>query len=124
MVDTINRERQNRGLAPLELDPVLTELAQGHAQGMVDYDHYGHTTIEGDSYRDRLKEHDIALNWVGENYYVTCCPKDQAVECAMEWLMGHPPHRRNIVNANYSLVGIGVAWDPAGMYVFVQDFTE
>jgi uncharacterized protein YkwD len=124
MVDTINRERQDRGLAHLQIDPVLTELAQGHAQGMVDHDHYGHTTMEGDSYRDRLKGRDIALHWVGENFYVTCCPPDRAVECAMEWLMGSPPHRKNVLNVHYRLVGVGVARGASGTHVFVQNFTE
>jgi uncharacterized protein YkwD len=123
MVDTINRERQDRGLGPLQIDPVLVELAQGHAQGMVDSEAYSHTTADGASYRDRLKTRDIARNWVGENFYVTCCPQERAVECAMEWLMGSTPHRKNVLNVHYRLLGVGVV-RASGTYVFVQDFTE
>jgi uncharacterized protein YkwD len=38
--------------------------------------------------------------------------------------MGDPPHRANIMNRNYRLVGIGIVVNDRGMYMTVQDFTE
>jgi uncharacterized protein YkwD len=124
MFDTINGDRKVRGLHLLELDPVLTELAQGHAQDMIDNNYYSHTDLEGLTYRDRLKSRGIERTWVGENFYATNCGEDQASECATEWLMSDESHRENILNVNYHRVGVGVAQSPSGMIMFVQDFTE
>ena len=124
MFATINGDRKVRGLYLLELDPVLVELAQGHAQDMIDNNYYSHTNLEGQTYRDRLKSRGIELNWVGENFYATTCNEDQASECATEWLMNDEAHRKNILNRNYHKVGVGVAQSPSGLIMFVQDFTE
>jgi uncharacterized protein YkwD len=124
MLDTINMDRKVRGLHLLQLDPVLTELAQGHAQHMVDNSHYDHTNLEGQSYDDRLKSRGIEVNRSGENFYVTNCSEDQASECATRWLMGDPTHRENILSVHYHKVGVGVTISPSGLIVFVQDFTE
>jgi uncharacterized protein YkwD len=117
-------DRKVRGLAPLQLDPVLTELAQGHAQDMIDNNYYSHTNLQGATYRDRLESRGIVLTWVGENFTSTSCTEDQASECATRWLMNDPPHQKNILNVNYHKVGIGVARSASGMFMIVQDFTE
>ena len=124
MFDTINGDRKVRGLHLLELDPVLTALAQAHAQDMIDNNYYSHTNLEGATYHDRLKSRGIELNWVGENFYATHCSEDQASECATRWLMGDESHRNNILSRNYHKVGIGVAQNDSGMIMFVQDFAE
>jgi uncharacterized protein YkwD len=124
MFDTINMDRKVRGLHLLQLDPVLTELAQAHAQDMIDNNYYSHTNLEGATYDDRLKSRGIVLNWVGENFYATNCTEDQASECATRWLMGDESHRNSILNRNYHKVGVGVAISDSGAIMFVQDFTE
>ena len=123
-VDAINRERQSRGLALLKVDPVLMELARGHAKDMIDRNYFSHTTPEGKTYKMRLREKGIVLNWTGENFYATTSPENKVVEVTMQWLMGDPSHRRNIVNANYTKVGVGVVKNASGLYMTVQDFTE
>jgi uncharacterized protein YkwD len=123
-VDAINRERESRGLAPLVVDSVLMELARGHAQDMIDRNYFSHTTPEGKTYKMRLKEKGIVLNWTGENFYATTSPESQVVQVTMEWLMGDPPHAKNVLNVNYRKVGVGVVKNAQGMYMTVQDFTE
>jgi uncharacterized protein YkwD len=124
MFESINAERAKEGLPALELDPVLVRLAQTHAQDMIDRNYFSHVTLEGLTYRDRLKAEGIELSWVGENFYADSCPEEEIVECTMEWMMGDPPHRANILSKEYSLVGIGIAKNGRGMYMTVQDFTE
>jgi uncharacterized protein YkwD len=124
MFEAINQERAREDLPALEIDPVLTELARGHAQDMIDRNYFSHITLEGLSYRDRLRERGIVLNWVGENFYADSCSEDEIVECTMNWLMGDPPHRANIMHRNFQLVGIGIVLNERGMYMTVQDFTE
>ena len=124
MFDTINMDRKVRGLHLLQLDPVLTELAQGHAQDMIDNNYYSHTNLQGQTYRDRLASRSIELNWAGENFYATSCSEDQASECATQWLMNDDSHQKNILSRNYHKVGVGVAISDSGLIMFVQDFTE
>jgi uncharacterized protein YkwD len=123
-VDAVNRERQSRGLDPLQVDPVLTELARGHAQDMIDRNYFSHTTPEGKTYKMRLRERGIVLNWTGENFYATSAPEDEVVDVTMRWLMGDPTHRRNILNENYKRIGVGIAKSATGLHIAVQDFTE
>jgi uncharacterized protein YkwD len=123
-VDAVNRERQRRGLALLQVDPVLMELARGHAQDMIDRNYFSHTTPEGKTYKMRLREKGIVLNWTGENFYATTSPEGQVVQVTMQWLMGDPSHARNILNVNYTKIGVGVVKNAAGLYMTVQDFTE
>jgi uncharacterized protein YkwD len=124
MLEAINVERELEGLPALTVDPVLTELARGHAQDMVDHDFRGHVTPDGKDYEQRLKDRGIEVHWFGENWYAGICPEDGIIKCAMDWFMDDPPHRANIMHRQYRLVGIGIAEDDAGGYVVVQDFTE
>ena len=124
MFEAINAERAREDLPALELDPVLTELARGHAQDMIDRNYFSHVTLEGLTYRDRLKERGIDLNWVGENFYADSCSEEEIVDCTMNWLMGDPPHRAMIMHRHFRLVGIGMVRNERGMYMTVQDFTE
>ena len=123
-VDAINRERSSRNLDPLAVDPVLMELARDHAKDMIERNYFSHTTPEGKTFKMRLQEKGIALNWTGENFYATASPEDKVVEVTMQWLMGDPSHRRNILNASYRKVGVGMAKSASGLYMTVQDFTE
>ena len=124
MVDAVNRERSSHNLDPLVVDPVLMELARGHAKDMIERNYFSHTTPEGKTFKTRLQEKGIVLNWTGENFYATASPEDKVVEVTMQWLMGDPSHRRNIHNPSYNKVGVGVVKSASGLYMTVQDFTE
>jgi uncharacterized protein YkwD len=124
MFQAINAERAQKSLPALTIDPVLTELARAHAQDMIDRNYFSHVTLEGKTYRDRLLERGIDLEWVGENFYADSCSAEDIVECTMNWLMSDPPHRANIMHTEYRLVGLGIVKSDLGMYMTVQDFTE
>jgi uncharacterized protein YkwD len=124
MVDAVNQQRQSRGLTLLKVDPVLTGLARSHAQDMIDRNYFSHTTPEGKTFKMRLKEKGIVLNWTGENFYATTSPENKVVEVTMQWFMGDPSHRRNILNTYYTKIGVGIVKSTSGLYMTVQDFTE
>ena len=100
------------------------ELARGHAQDMIDRNYFSHTTPEGKTYKMRLQERGIVLNWSGENFYATTSPENKVVEVTMQWFMGDPPHARNVLNVHYTKIGVGVAKSASGLYVTVEDLTE
>jgi uncharacterized protein YkwD len=122
MVEAINTERQAYGLPPFAVNEQLTLLAWGQAQDMVKRGYFSHVTPEGLTLRDRFKDRGLASAWVGENIYLSVKPASQAVQAAIGWFMGDPPHRRNILHAHFSRIGVGVAQEGAGWYTFVLVF--
>jgi uncharacterized protein YkwD len=122
MVEAVNAERQAEDLSPLAIDEQLTLMAWGQAQDMVKRGYFGHVTPEGLTLRDRFQERRLATNWVGENIYISVKPADQAVQAAVGWFMGDPPHRRNILHSRFNRIGVGVAQEPSGWYNFVLVF--
>ena len=64
----------------------------------------------------------IVTTLVGENIYLSVKPESQAVQAAIGWFMGDPPHRRNILHQHFSRIGVGVAQEPEGWYTFVLVF--
>lgn len=94
----INSLRTSQGLAPLQLDPELTDLAQGWAQHMADTGLLKHTP-------------DLAANvsssWtkLGEN--VGYGPNNDLI---WNGFLNSAPHYANLVDPAYTHVGIGVAF--------------
>ena len=124
MFETINDERQQAGLDLLQADELLASIARAHAQDMVDRNYMSHTTPEGKTFDDRLQENGLDPQWKGENFYGTGGTLEEAVQIAMQWFMDDPPHRKNILHAEYRRVGVGAAENEWGGYTFVTDFTE
>jgi len=124
MLEVINAERAQAGLGALVADAVLTGLARGHAQDMVDRGYRDHVTPEGVSYDDRLAELGIEGHWRGENWYTDNCAQPEIVACAMEWSMADSSHRANILHEHYRRIGIGIVEAGPDRYVIVEDFIE
>lgn len=122
MIEAINAKRLEAGLAPYTVDEQLTLMAWGQAHDMAKRDYFGHTTPEGLTLRDRFQEQTLPTTWVGENIYLSVKPANQAVQTAMSWFMGDAPHRRNILHHRFNRIGMGVAQQSTGWYVFVLDF--
>lgn len=119
MLDMVNKERTKRGLAPLESDTKLTELARLYGKEMLKEGYFSHYTPKGLSPFDRMAANNISYNSAGEN--LAFAP---SVELAMQGLMQSKGHRENILSEKFGHVGIGVI--DAGIYgkMFVQEFTD
>ncbi|MBE7555224.1 MAG: LysM peptidoglycan-binding domain-containing protein [Anaerolineales bacterium] len=122
MVEAVNAERQGEALPPFAVDEQLTLMAWGQAQDMVKRGYFGHVTPEGRTLRDRFEDRGLASTRVGENIYLSVKPANQAVQAAIGWFMGDPPHRRNILHAHFNRIGVGVAQESSGWYTFVLVF--
>jgi uncharacterized protein YkwD len=122
LVEAVNAERRTGGLSVYVIDEQLTLIAWGHAQDMVKRGYFGHVTPEGRTLRHRFQDRGLAITWVGENIYLSVKPASQAVQAAIGWFMGDPPHRRNILHQHFNRIGVGVAQEPAGWYTFVLVF--
>jgi uncharacterized protein YkwD len=109
MVRWINRERMEAGLAELDPDPSLTELAREKSRDMVQHHYFGHLSERLGSVYDQLQRNGVDYRIVAENLA-------GAPGClrAHQMFMKSPSHRENLLNPVFSRIGIGIA--PGGPY--------
>ncbi len=117
MVDLVNQEREQAGLAPLTVNDELTEVARVKAQDMIDNQYFAHESPTYGSPFQMMDHFGVTYQTAGENL-----AGNQTVESAHTSLMNSQGHRENILSNNYSEVGIGVV--DGGPYgkMFVQLF--
>jgi uncharacterized protein YkwD len=124
IIQATNAQRQAQGLPPYTTDHQLTIVARAHAQDMATRGYFGHASPEGQWVRDRLRNHGVQLNWVGENILYSTRSADETPRYAINWFMSDRPHRLNLLHAQYNNIGVGVAQDKSGWYIIVQVFAE
>lgn len=124
MLRVVNAERQARNLPPYTVDQQLTLMAWERAQDMATRNYMSHVTPEGETLRARFRAMGWSTPYVSENIYLSTQPASQAVERTMSWFMGDPPHRAGIVSSSYNRIGVGVAQNRSGWYIFVQVFAQ
>ncbi|MFC8083215.1 CAP domain-containing protein [Streptomyces sp. NPDC057340] len=105
VVDLTNRERAGAGLPALAVDARLTTAAQAHSADMVARDFYSHTDPDGGRPWDRAAAAGAAGRTVGENI---ACGQRSPAEVVEGW-MNSPGHRANILKADFTRIGIGLA---------------
>lgn len=123
-----NKERKSRGLKPLEMDEFLSYSARYHAKDMAEDDYFDHNSYDRGS--------DGNLNQVCETFdrigafadfgYMAenisagrTIPKD-----VVDGWMKSPGHRKNILNKDFSKIGIGYykTEDSEYHHYWVQNF--
>lgn len=117
MLGLINKERSKAGLQPLVMDGRLTALARLKSGCIIENNYFSHISpVYGDPIT-MLKDYGIKYSWAGENL-----AGNQTVEIAHQALMNSLQHRKNILNPNFTHVGIGIiSGGPYGK-VFTQLF--
>jgi uncharacterized protein YkwD len=115
-----NQRRASQGLPPLQVNPSLVGLARLRSNEMATHNYFSHTSpVTGHDAFSLMDLYGIALNWWrGENLAMNNYPNDQTVAVADEGLWNSPGHRANILNPNYTQIGIGFAVDASGMKYF------
>ncbi len=116
----INVERRKEGVAPLAMRDDLRNVARAHSQDMAKRDFHSHTNPDGESPWDRIRNAGIAHSSSAENIAWNNHPKPANV-AVNDW-MKSPGHRNNILSAEYTHTGMGVAPDGAGGFYFTQVF--
>jgi uncharacterized protein YkwD len=120
IVHCTNRERVIRGLPALRRNPVLRHAAKYHARNMLRYGFFRHDDVFGQSPVDRVARfgHRGAFRWIGENIAVgNWSPTDTC----RAW-MASAEHRSNILNAHFTMIGVGFARSAGGRTYYVEDF--
>ena len=112
-----NQSRRQAGAPPLTMDAGLSQAARMHAQAMLEARRLSHQFDGEPSLPQRLAATtQLQLEQEGENVAV-----DYDAERGHEHLMLSPPHRANLLNPAYNVVGLGVVRNGDRLYI-VQDF--
>lgn len=124
LFDATNARRASQGLAPLRANGYLVGVARIRSQDMATNDYFAHTSpVTGDTAFSLMDAYGIGFGWAGENLAMNNYPAAEAVGVADQALWDSPPHKENILNPNYTEMGIGLRVNADGMYYFTIVFT-
>lgn len=106
-----NRERVRHNLPALIYEPGLADLARGHSRNMLHQDFFDHTDRQGlqvGGRQERLYPQ-IMLVSIGENLYkIEDSRKRFSSQEIVQGWMESPGHRANILNRDFTHIGVGV----------------
>lgn len=103
---------------PLKSETRLGQAAQGHAANMAALGYFSHTSQDGRTLRNRIDATNYPWRAIAEN--IAAGQKD-AQEVVTGWLNSEG-HCRNLMNADYREIGIGLAQSAGGKRYWVQNF--
>ena len=113
LVRLLNEERLRHGLPALAVRTDLTDIANGHSLTMAESNRLHHN----DDYFSSETGDRIGAGRRGENV-----AKHQSAANAHAALMKSPGHRANILDPQFTVVGVGAAGPDRGMRYFTQNF--
>lgn len=119
MFKLVNEEREKNGVPKLTWRNELVPVARAHAEDMWRRKYFAHTSPDGKSVSDRLKDAKVSYMIAGENL-----AQAPTLETSHTGLMNSEGHRANILNPEFKRVGIGVIDDKYYGKMFVQIFTD
>ncbi len=121
MLVRVNQERQAAGLAPVALNALLNNAAQGHTDDMLAQSYYSHNSLDGRTPAQRVAASGYEFKAMGENI----AKAQQSVKEVMDAWMNSIEHRENLLNGTYVDIGIGLSFGKnANGYeiIWSQDF--
>lgn len=117
VIDATNAHRSDNGCSDLTNDDRLTGASMDHAKDMADNDYFSHTSQDGRSPTDRAAEHGYQ-GGVAENIAYG----QPSAEAVVDAWMNSDGHRANILNCDYSVIGVGAVSNDSGTIYWVQKF--
>jgi uncharacterized protein YkwD len=103
VLELVNIERANHGLAPLEWHNALGTVARNHSIDMANRLFIYHTCPSGITFDQRVQNANISFFMVGENV----AGGQRTPEVVVSRWMESPGHRANILNPDFTHLGVG-----------------
>ncbi|HVK13817.1 MAG TPA: CAP domain-containing protein [Gemmataceae bacterium] len=119
VLDATNAERKAEGLPPLKPNPKLFAAARAHSENMAKQSKLDHV-LDEKTPADRVKAAGYAFRMVGENVEHNAPTPAEAVK---DW-MNSPGHKANILNKDFTEIGIAVARNDKGEPYWTQVFAR
>ncbi len=111
-----NEERAKAGLKPMSMDSSMRNAARYKAEEMLQYRYFDHNSPYTGSPFELLKKFNVSYNAAGENIQSSTGRSKASVTAeyiVTNW-MNSPGHRANILNGNFTRMGVGVAFSSNG----------
>ncbi len=116
----VNEERTSRGLNALKRASDLDALARAHSADMINRHFFDHTNPDGQSPFDRMRAAGISYRAAAENI----ASGQRSAAAVMDAWMNSSGHRKNILNASYTEIGIGAVKSSGGTIYWTQEFVK
>ncbi len=104
LFELVNRDRRRAGVPALLELPELSAVARSHSEDMRDRGFFAHVSPRTGRLVERAESAGIAYGRIGENIAV-----GQSVREAQEALMQSPGHRMNLLDPEFTHLGLGIA---------------
>jgi uncharacterized protein YkwD len=117
LIDLTNQERRKQELQELTVDPLLMKMARDHSANMAKQNIMSHE-LNGVTFQQRLEQSGYKASMAGENI---AAGQPTPADAIAAW-MKSPGHRANILNPDFTQIGVGIAQSAAGIFYYTQDF--
>ena len=118
VVDLTNAERAKAGLSPLKLNVELSRVARIKSEDMRDKNYFDHNSPTYGSPFDMMRKFGISYTAAGENI----AAGQTSPQAVVTGWMNSPGHRQNILNSNYTEIGVGYAAGGSYRHYWTQEF--
>lgn len=118
VLNLVNQERAKVGAKPLTLNKELSNVATTKSQDMINKNYFDHTSPTYGSPFDMMKQFGISYRTAGENIAMG---QRTPAEVMNSW-MNSEGHRKNILNPNFTELGVGIAKASNGQLYWTQMF--
>ena len=119
--EAINFQRVCKDAGPLAWDDRLAAAARNHSERMLAAGYFGHKDPEFGDIDQRLDRAGILWLRCGENVFSEKDYDDPVSIAVVAWMYS-PGHRRNLLNPDFTVSGVGVATSPEGRVAITQNF--
>ncbi len=120
IIAPLNLERATEGLPILEYNDRLAATGRGHALDMALHDYSSHDRRDGRKFYECVFGNGYPVSKCGENIAVGLATAEEAFEC----LISSPGHRANIIDSDFTQIGVGHAINQTSRFhhFWAQDF--
>lgn len=131
MLTLVNGARAARGIAALEWDALMADVARAHAADMLRRGTVSHTGADGSSPTTRLRRAGVKFQFGSENIWTYWGKVPEQGPSTMHAAMMAEPHAPglwnhigNVLYAGYKRIGIGIVVAPTGVQYLSETFAD
>lgn len=118
LFDLTNAARVHHGVRAVKWDSLIQITAFDHSEDMAINNYFSHTNLNGESPFDRMTSDGISYRVAGENLAYG----QSSSIFAHEGLMNSIGHRENLLKPDFSLLGVGVAFNKENQPYYTENF--
>lgn len=108
VLNLINTVRASNGLAGLQVNQSLVDIARTRSNDMLSRGYFSHYSPEGKTVLNIMRECGIAFSAAGENLAHSRPAGIGSPEAFLNAWMNSPTHAANILKGQYGIIGVGM----------------